>query len=267
MRKYQMIAAGAIFLPEEKRRVERVRTPCEQHAGIMRVQLFACLNVLALSCPTGVRRIACIMEPHTLHSCAYPTLAPLRSLATSCYRSAPVWPQAALCSVSRRPRPEHASCDWLCSRLRIRCRPLVSLCCHRQNSVLSLQRHQASQLSTGQKQSNYPVISVLGASLLLCLCAVVISPGAAEAVQSAAQLDLAAELSPKTAGLLALVARPVLSAGIFLMLVRIVLSWYPNVRGDKLPWSAAVYPTEFFLGPTRRALPPVGGVDIAPVRH
>ena len=60
--------------------------------------------------------------------------------------------------------------------------------------------------------------------------------------------------------------QPTLSLSIFLMLVRIVLSWYPNVKLDKLPWSAAVAPTEPFLGPTRRAVPPVGGVDVAPVR-
>ena len=38
-----------------------------------------------------------------------------------------------------------------------------------------------------------------------------------------------------------------------------------QVNGQKLPWSAAVKPTEWVLGPTRRLIPPVGGVDISPI--
>jgi len=37
------------------------------------------------------------------------------------------------------------------------------------------------------------------------------------------------------------------------------------VNGKKLPWSVAVLPTEPVLGPTRKLIPPVGGVDIAPI--
>jgi uncharacterized protein YggT (Ycf19 family) len=38
-----------------------------------------------------------------------------------------------------------------------------------------------------------------------------------------------------------------------------------QVNGQKLPWSAAVKPTEWVLGPTRQLIPPVGGVDISPI--
>lgn len=38
-----------------------------------------------------------------------------------------------------------------------------------------------------------------------------------------------------------------------------------QLNGKKLPWSIAVVPTEPVLGPTRRAIPPVGGVDVAPI--
>ena len=79
-------------------------------------------------------------------------------------------------------------------------------------------------------------------------------------------LLLLADIDPQTAGRLAFVIQPLLSISVFLMLVRIVLTWYPNVKLDKLPWLVAVAPTEPFLGPTRRAVPPVGGVDVAPVR-
>ena len=39
-----------------------------------------------------------------------------------------------------------------------------------------------------------------------------------------------ADIDARTAGTLAAVLRPVLSVGILLMIVRIVLSWYPQVR-------------------------------------
>ena len=74
-----------------------------------------------------------------------------------------------------------------------------------------------------------------------------------------------ADISPKTAGVIALIMQPTLALSIFLMLVRIILSWYPNVKLNKFPYSVAVAPTEPFLGPTRRAVPPIGGVDVAPV--
>ena len=53
-----------------------------------------------------------------------------------------------------------------------------------------------------------------------------------------------ADIDAKTAGTLATVLRPVLSVGILLMIVRIVLSWYPQVRvlerkaARFVPWSA-----------------------------
>ncbi|KAK9805024.1 hypothetical protein WJX73_003890 [Symbiochloris irregularis] len=73
------------------------------------------------------------------------------------------------------------------------------------------------------------------------------------------------KISPGQAKLLATVLQPTLSLYIFLLLVRIVMTWYPNVKPNKLPWVAAYRPTEFFVGPTRRAVPPVGGVDVAPI--
>ena len=38
-----------------------------------------------------------------------------------------------------------------------------------------------------------------------------------------------------------------------------------QINGKKLPFSIAVAPTEWVLGPTRRLIPPVGGVDISPI--
>lgn len=50
-----------------------------------------------------------------------------------------------------------------------------------------------------------------------------------------------------------------------LLIFRIVLTWYPNIDLSKLPYSLVYLPTEPFLAPTRKLIPPVGGVDISPI--
>jgi len=50
-----------------------------------------------------------------------------------------------------------------------------------------------------------------------------------------------------------------------LFLFRIILTWYPQVELNKLPWVLAVWPTEPFLIPTRKLVQPIGGVDISPI--
>jgi YggT family protein len=51
----------------------------------------------------------------------------------------------------------------------------------------------------------------------------------------------------------------------FLFIIRIVLTWYPQVESNKLPFSIAILPTEPFLAPSRKIIPPIGGVDITPI--
>lgn len=58
---------------------------------------------------------------------------------------------------------------------------------------------------------------------------------------------------------------PVLALMIFLFIFRIVLTWYPQVELTRLPFSLVVLPTEPFLAPSRKLIPPLGGVDITPV--
>jgi YggT family protein len=52
---------------------------------------------------------------------------------------------------------------------------------------------------------------------------------------------------------------------ILLFIVRIVLTWYPQVETGKFPFNMAVAPTEFLLVATRKVIPPIGGVDITPI--
>jgi YggT family protein len=51
----------------------------------------------------------------------------------------------------------------------------------------------------------------------------------------------------------------------FLFIFRIVLTWYPQVESQKLPFSLVIAPTEPFLAPSRKIIPPIGGVDITPI--
>lgn len=50
-----------------------------------------------------------------------------------------------------------------------------------------------------------------------------------------------------------------------LFIFRIVLTWYPQIELQKMPFSLAFWPTEPFLAPTRKLIPPLGGVDISPI--
>ncbi len=48
-------------------------------------------------------------------------------------------------------------------------------------------------------------------------------------------------------------------------LVRIVLTWYPQVNVKQGFWPVVIWPTEACLAITRRIIPPIGGVDVTPV--
>ena len=51
----------------------------------------------------------------------------------------------------------------------------------------------------------------------------------------------------------------------FLFILRIVLTWYPQVDLNRLPFSLVAWPTEPFLAPSRKIISPLGGVDITPI--
>ncbi|ERN09460.1 protein COFACTOR ASSEMBLY OF COMPLEX C SUBUNIT B CCB3, chloroplastic [Amborella trichopoda] len=76
---------------------------------------------------------------------------------------------------------------------------------------------------------------------------------------------LIADLDPSTAKLAVAFLGPFLSAFGFLFILRIVMSWYPKLPVGKFPYVIAYAPTEPLLSPTRKLIPPVGGVDVTPV--
>ncbi|MEI2580660.1 YggT family protein [Scytonema sp. PRP1] len=58
---------------------------------------------------------------------------------------------------------------------------------------------------------------------------------------------------------------PVLGLMTFLFIFRIILTWYPQVDLNRLPFNLVAWPTEPFLVPLRKIVPPIGGVDITPI--
>lgn len=58
---------------------------------------------------------------------------------------------------------------------------------------------------------------------------------------------------------------PLLSLYTLLFLFRIILTWYPDAALNKLPFALVTWPTEPFLIPVRKLVPPIGGVDISPI--
>ena len=48
-------------------------------------------------------------------------------------------------------------------------------------------------------------------------------------------------------------------------LLRIVLTWYPQIDLEKGLWRVVAVPTEPLLSLTRKVIAPIGGVDVTPV--
>jgi len=56
-----------------------------------------------------------------------------------------------------------------------------------------------------------------------------------------------------------------LAAWTLTFLLRIVLTWYPQVDMTKGAWPLIAWPTEPVLVLTRKVVAPIGGVDVTPV--
>ena len=56
-----------------------------------------------------------------------------------------------------------------------------------------------------------------------------------------------------------------LAAWTLAFLLRIVLTWYPQVDLCKGAWPLVAWPTEPVLSVSRRVIAPIGGVDVTPV--
>ena len=56
-----------------------------------------------------------------------------------------------------------------------------------------------------------------------------------------------------------------LAAWTLAFLLRIVLTWYPQIDQSQGAWRVVAIPTEPLLSLTRRVVAPIGGVDVTPV--
>lgn len=81
---------------------------------------------------------------------------------------------------------------------------------------------------------------MLGAGLA-CSSAHAAAASPVDSASAQAVFDLA--LSSAGAASLSAVLRPLLSLGELAMIVRIVLTWYPDIDPKQLPWSIVVAPT------------------------
>lgn len=73
-------------------------------------------------------------------------------------------------------------------------------------------------------------------------------------------------LDGQQAGQLAAILKPTLTVVELFFILRIVMSWDPQYNTDKkMPWAVFYKPTEPILGPTRRLIKPIGGVDVSPI--
>jgi YggT family protein len=65
--------------------------------------------------------------------------------------------------------------------------------------------------------------------------------------------------------LISLILGPILGVMTFLFIFRIILTWYPQVDLNRLPFNLIAWPTEPFLVLLRKIIQPIGGVDITPI--
>jgi uncharacterized protein YggT (Ycf19 family) len=72
-------------------------------------------------------------------------------------------------------------------------------------------------------------------------------------------------IDPATAHALEVLLRPIFSVFSLLYIVRIPMTWYPEIKPNDLPWVLAYLPTEPVLVATRKVIPLVGGVDVTPI--
>ncbi len=50
-----------------------------------------------------------------------------------------------------------------------------------------------------------------------------------------------------------------------IMLIRVLLSWFPNFNWYKEPWYSIRKFTDFIFEPFRKVVPPIGMIDISPI--
>lgn len=81
----------------------------------------------------------------------------------------------------------------------------------------------------------------------------------------AAEFPESAVFAVQAAKLASDVLRPLFNIFTILYIIRVPMTWYPDIDGNKLPWLVAYVPTEPILSVTRKVVPLVSGVDVSPI--
>lgn len=51
----------------------------------------------------------------------------------------------------------------------------------------------------------------------------------------------------------------------FLIILRIFLSWIPNIKRDSQPWKTIIDITDLYLNLFRKIIPPIANIDFSPI--
>ena len=165
--------------------------------------------------------------------------SPLRTVARASVALVPR-PMASVSGRCAIPRLTQASAGRDAQGASCSTRPAVC------EAAVPQAQHAQNQASTASQ-----LLSALPAASL----ALLLLPGACQA----------AEVDPSTAALIEDVLRPLFNIFTLLYIVRIPMTWYPNLNIKEMPWVVFCAPTEPFLGLTRKIVPLVGGVDVTPI--
>ncbi|GIL60494.1 hypothetical protein Vafri_15052 [Volvox africanus] len=117
-----------------------------------------------------------------------------------------------------------------------------------------------AELSSSSSASTSHTVGILETAAV----AIIASGLAAGSCFAADGPDSAAQ-AVQTAKLASDVLRPLFNIFTLLYIIRVPMTWYPEIDGKKLPWLIAYVPTEPILSATRKVVPLVSGVDVSPI--
>eukprot|EP00475_Leptophrys_vorax_P041533 TRINITY_DN78301_c0_g1_i1.p1 TRINITY_DN78301_c0_g1~~TRINITY_DN78301_c0_g1_i1.p1 ORF type:complete len:230 (+),score=26.04 TRINITY_DN78301_c0_g1_i1:393-1082(+) len=130
---------------------------------------------------------------------------------------------------------------------------------------------QATRALAGAPAATAAASAALASSLLVTPDAAAATVEASSAViepfmaSMLSQCLVVAEISPEAASAVGAVLGPLFAGFNFLFIIRIVMSWYPQLPVTEMPYVLVYAPTEPILRLTRAVIQPVGGVDISAI--
>jgi YggT family protein len=137
-----------------------------------------------------------------------------------------------------------------------------------------LERRSASRLSSQSRilhqirsLSDVDADSRISPPVAAALASVALLVSTAGDATAHEMMQIASSAEGDVAHTIETILRPLLTLYTFLYIIRIPMTWYPDIDGTKAPWSLVVAPTEWFLSPIRSTIGVggVGGVDVSPI--